>query len=215
MNTKLWVVLFILCALITINVKTINAASQPIIIETYIAPLNPPPDLVVNVTAIISDNYGLVNVSLYYRINGSSFNQVTAKIIEGDYFFGTFQAQIPAQPYGTSVEYYVEAEDSIGYVRQSQSSIYDIILDTTEPQIISFLMTKPVKSPVLPNEDVTIKAVISDESSGIKNASLFYAFTDYNDQIDPWDLKYESIFLDKIDGTNYNGTFFRRYSCVC
>ena len=58
MNTKLWVVLFILCALITINVKTINAASQPIIIETYIAPLNPPPDLVVNVTAIISDNYG-------------------------------------------------------------------------------------------------------------------------------------------------------------
>ena len=175
MRPKLLVTLLVIALCVSFSVQNIHAeSSQPQIVESYRTPLDPPPGFDVNVTCEITDTYGLVNVSLYYAINDSLFNQETAQIINGDYYNGTFQGQIPAQPDGTFVTYFIDATDSIGYVAQTPNDSYTVSPDVAPPIIVNFERVNPVGSPVLPIENVTIEALITDYGSGVKNATLFY-----------------------------------------
>lgn len=203
MRPKLLVALLVIALCVSFSVQNIQASSQPQIVESYRTPLNPPPGFDINVTCAIIDPYGLVNVSLYYTINDSSFNQETMQIIDGDYFNGTFQGQIPAQPDGTNVTYFLEAKDSIGYIAQTQNDSYTVSPDKTPPTVLSFEIVNPVGSPVLPSENVNITALITDNGSGVKNATLFYGPSiNWGDTSD-----YTGIPMYENNSDIYNCTF--------
>jgi hypothetical protein len=124
------------------------------------------------------------------------------QIVDGDFYNGTFLMQIPGQPIDTMVEYYVVAADSIGYVAQSPSSVYQVSLDETGPTIVNAVRVKPLGSPVLPTEEVDIEATITDDGSGVKNATLFYGAGE-----DPFGIDYNQTSMVRIAGTDYNCTF--------
>lgn len=204
MRPKLLVALIVVVLCVSFSVQNIHAqSSQPQILGCYRTPLDPPPGFDVNVTCTITDPYELVNISLYYSINDSSLIQETAQIINGDYFNGTFQGQIPAQQNGTFVTYFINATDSIGYSTQTQNDSYTVSPDIAPPIIVNFEIVNPIGSPVLPTENVTIEALINDDGSGVKNATLFYGpSTNWGDDSD-----YIGIPMCENNGDIYNCTF--------
>lgn len=184
------------------GVPILFAASQPSIVEVSRTPLNPTPTTSVNVTCNIEDKYGLVSVSLYFALNGESPSTVAMQIIDGDYYNGTFIGQIPTQPSGTVVQYYVVARDSIGYLAQTPKETYQVSFDTSPPTINSVERTPPVGWPVLPTDNVTIEAWISDDGSGVKNVSLFFALGK-----DLYNTNFSESQMTRIDGNSYNGSY--------
>lgn len=203
MRLKPLVALLVIALCVFFSVQNIHASNQPQIVKIYRTPLNPPPGFDVNVTCSIIDQYGLVNVSLYYTINASSFNQATTQIIDGDYFNGTFQGKIPAQPEGTFLTYFIEAKDSIGYITQTQNDSYTVSPDETPPTVLSLEIVNPASKTVLPSESVTIMAVITDDGSGVKNATLFYGLSrDWGDT-----NNYNGISMYKNSSDAYNCSF--------
>ena len=182
--------------------QNVCASTYPQIISVDRTPLAPIPDLEVNVTFQVVDIYGLTNSSLYYAVNSSSgFNQVKADIIDGDYQNGTFAAQIPSQPDNTKIQYFIKVKDSIGYIAQSLNYSYVVSMDTTPPNIVEVDRLNPSSLPVLPSENVTISALISDDGSGVRNASLFYGIGN-----DPYDMNYNQTQMVENNPDNYTGT---------
>ncbi len=186
-----------------LSIQTASAAKYPQIIAIDKTPINPTSDLAVNITFQIVDEYGFfINCSLYYPINGSSdFNQLSAKIIDGDYRNGTFTVQIPKQPNNTTVQYFAEVQDSIGYIAKSPNYSYTVSIDTSPPIITDTKRVNPVGSPVLPSENVTVTANITDDGSGVKNATLFYGTGD-----DPWNMPFIETAMIQKDSDKYLGT---------
>lgn len=72
-------------------------------------------------------------------------------------------------------------QDEIGFIKQSLNSSYLVSSDTTPPQISDVRRINPVGSPVLPIENVTITANITDDSSGVRYATLFWATAKFGD----------------------------------
>ncbi|HUW48189.1 MAG TPA: hypothetical protein VMW36_05565, partial [Patescibacteria group bacterium] len=168
------IVLLILVLLLEISISACRGSSYPQILEVTRTPIDPPPIVNVNVTCMIQDKYGLVNVSLMFSVNSGTYNVDKMRIIDGDFYNGTFYEQIPGQSTDTIVKYYVVAVDSIGYVAQSSSFSYEVSYDKAGPMISDVSVVSPLGSPVLPTEEVNVKAIVADLGSGVKNATLFY-----------------------------------------
>jgi hypothetical protein len=177
-------------------------ASQPQILLVTRTPLDPPPGLSVNVTCLILDEYGLVNVSLFFSINNVTHETVKMQIIDGDFYDGTFSYQIPAQSLDTYVEYYVLAADSIGYQVQSSNESYQVSYDNTPPVLLSVTRIKPLGDPVLPGESVEIEAVVVDDGSGVKNATLWYG-----ESQDPYNANFTAVAMNRVSGGDWNCTY--------
>jgi hypothetical protein len=124
------------------------------------------------------------------------------QIIDGDFYNGTFRAEIPPQPLDTYVQYHVLATDSIGYSTKSLNQSYRVSYDDTAPTILAVTRTKPSGDPILPTESVEIQAVIGDEGSGVKNATLWFGETQ-----DPYDVNFSAIPMNRISGDNWYCTF--------
>jgi hypothetical protein len=60
------------------------------------------------VTSEITDDGGITAATLYHRADGGLFTQTPLQLIDGF----LYQAEIPGQPYGTTVEYYLSATDN-------------------------------------------------------------------------------------------------------
>ncbi len=88
-----------------------NAA--PMIVSVSRSPQSPSPVDDVTITAVVTDDYGLDSVSLFYRTHeDSSFVQLAMGSVAAD----TFSSTIGAQGDSTVVGYYVEAIDDSGEV---------------------------------------------------------------------------------------------------
>ncbi len=199
---KSMIVLLILVPVLFLEVPICRGASYPQIGEVLRTPVDPPPGVSVNITCVIQDRYGLVNVSLLFSLNNGAYNMSKMQIVDGDFYNGTFYLEIPGQPLDTMAEYYVAAVDSIGYVAQSPIYVYQVSYDKTGPMIVNVARVKPLGSPVLPTENVEIEATIADLGSGVKNATLFYGAGE-----DPFEIGYNQTSMERIAGTNYNCTF--------
>ncbi|MFW9912353.1 MAG: Ig-like domain-containing protein [Candidatus Thorarchaeota archaeon] len=124
----------------------------------------------VTVSANVTDNFELIDVTLSYN-NGSWYVVEMTKGI-------SYEATIPVAPYGTLVEYYVNATDYGGNETVSSLETYtvgddiDPLLDVTEPS----------SSVVQGQVEFTING--TDEGSGIAGIEVFVngssAFTDAN-----------------------------------
>lgn len=196
------IVLLILALLLEISISACYGSSYPQILEVTRLPIDPPPIVNVNVTCMIQDRYGLVNVSLLFSVNSGIYNVNKMQIIDGDFYNGTFYEQIPGQSIDTTVEYYVLAVDSIGYIAQSPSFFYEVSYDKAGPMISDVSVAKPLGSPVLPTEEVNVKAIVADLGSGVKNATLFYGAVE-----DPFGTNYNQTSMTRVSGTDYNCTF--------
>jgi len=195
-------IIALLILVLFLEVAICRGTSYPEIIEVLRTPVDPPPGVSVNVTCMIQDRYGLVNVSLLFSVNNGTYDVSKMQIVDGDFYNGTFYAQIPGQPIDTIIEYYAVASDSIGYVAQSPNYVYQVSYDKTGPITVDVARVKPLGSPVLPTEEVEIEATIADLGSGVKNATLFFGAGE-----DPFEIDYNQTSMKRIAGTDYNCTF--------
>ncbi len=178
-----------------------SAASQPQIAIVVRTPIDPPPGLTVNVTCQISDKYGLTSVYLHFSVDNATETISSMQIVDGDFYDGTFLAQIPAQSLDAYVEYYVLATDSIGYHVQSNGS-YRVSYDNTAPALLSVTRIKPLGDPVLPGEPVEIEAVVADNGSGVKNATLWFG-----ESRDPYEANFSAVAMNRVSGDDWNCTY--------
>lgn len=74
------------------------------------APLRPSSGAPVTIQGIVSDPDGVAAVTLHWSTNGTTYNQVAMVDAGG----GLFQGQVPGQSANTKVQFYLEAEDSLG-----------------------------------------------------------------------------------------------------
>ncbi|MFX1262924.1 MAG: Ig-like domain-containing protein [Promethearchaeota archaeon] len=145
----------------------------------------------VTVSVNVTDNFELVDVTLSYN-NGSWYVVEMTKGI-------SYEATIPVAPFGTLVEYYINATDYGGNETASSLETYTVG-DDIDPLLD---VTGPSSSVVQGQVEFTING--SDEGSGIAGIEVFVngssAFTDAN---------VPSTFLwnttDWING-DYNLTF--------
>lgn len=179
-----------------------SATSQPQIQILVRTPINPPPSFSVNVTCQILDKYGLTNVSLLLSINNATQTGTKMQIVDGDFYNGTFHVEIPSHPVDTYVEYHVLATDSIGYSTESFKQSYRVSYDNTAPTIVAVTRIKPSGNPVLSTESVEIEALIADEDSGVKNATLWFGGTQ-----DPYEANFSALPMHKVSGDDWNCTF--------
>ena len=136
-------------------------------------PLTPNYDQDVTVTAGVTDNVEVDEAMLSYT-DSSEWHNVSMNRF--DY---TFNATIPAQPYGTLVQYRIYANDTNGNWDVSDLFSYTVI-DVVEPQILGVS-----RNPVQPrsNQIVNVLANVSEpvNASGVKNVTFYYRVND-----NPW-----------------------------
>ena len=109
-----------------------NSSTQPnvapMIMSVSRSPQSPSPVDAVTITAVVTDDYGLDSVSVYYKIHeDSSFVQLAMDSAAVD----TFSATIGAQSDSTTVSYYIEAVDNSGLVSLEPSDASTTTLSYT------------------------------------------------------------------------------------
>jgi len=88
-----------------------NAAVTPFIRQIQRTPILPTTSVSVTVTAVITDN-GTVQATLFYNLAGAGVQSIPM-VAEAHQISGTkFIAQLPVEPIGTQVDYYVTAQDN-------------------------------------------------------------------------------------------------------
>ena len=122
----------------------------------------------VTVTAqVASGDCDVASVVLSYQLNSGSWTNVTMSLDSGVYV-----VDIPAQIYGTAVNYRVYASDLIGY--SVVSSLYSYVVGDFVAPVISDVAQVPATPE--PEEQVTVSATVTEppQASGIKNVTLWY-----------------------------------------
>ncbi|MBE0512839.1 PKD domain-containing protein [Candidatus Bathyarchaeota archaeon] len=116
---------------------------------------------------VIDRESGVESVILSYQVNSASWINVTMNLDDGLYV-----AEIPPQPYNTTVSYKVYAYDEAGNLAISETYFY-LVIDSYPPTI-SHVEHVPA-SPNY-NETVTVSANVTEppEASGVKNVTLLY-----------------------------------------
>ena len=104
----------------------------------------------ITITADVTDRIAVDTgaVALYYRTDSGAWNQVAMSLQTGD----TFSADIPGQPAGTTVDYYLEAGDTIGVVTTLPSQAPD--------SFFSFVVGPDATLPVLTHTPLRDQAYI-------------------------------------------------------
>jgi hypothetical protein len=182
-----------------------GASSIPNIQSVIQTPIEPPPNMAVNIVSVAVDSIGLVNVSLFFSINSSSWTSEMMVLIDGDNYNGTFLASIPGQAVGTHVSYYVYSLDAFGYSTESVIQNYTVTKDIKQPHISGIEIVEPTPPHITPWDSVQIRAQIEDEGSGVENATLLYGLSE------PYDETTRALFskapMILTDGDKYNGTY--------
>jgi hypothetical protein len=120
----------------------------------------------------ITTNYALITDELQLHWNldgGSTFTDVVLTPLGGD----DYTAEIPAQPYGTTVYYYLSAADTGGNVSTHPSGAptelhrFHVGLDTTPPVIEH----APLSDQVLVGWPATVSATVTD-NQGVDSVTL-------------------------------------------
>ncbi len=143
-----------------------------------------------------TDASGVDEVTLHYTPDGgATWYAVHMALVSGDQYDGTWQATIPAYPYGTTIEYYVSAIDYAGNSIDSSHYTYTVV-DLTPPEIVS-ITQDPVD--VEYDQDVTIIAHVREDAdaSGVDTVTLYYS----TDGGSTWN----SVSMTLIDGDEYDG----------
>ncbi len=111
----------------------------PMIVSVSRSPQSPSPVDDVTITAVVTDDYGLDSVSVFYNIHQDSiFTQLTMTYVVAD----TFSATIGAQSDSTTVSYYIEAADDSGVVSlepedaPTSTLSYTVSLDAYVPPVL-------------------------------------------------------------------------------
>ena len=119
------------------------------------------------IAQVIDEESGVESVILSYQVNSASWINVTMDLNDGLYV-----AEIPPQPYDTTVSYKVYAYDKADNLAISETYSY-VVIDSYPP-IISSIEHVPA-SPNY-NETVTVFANVTEppEASGVKKVTLFY-----------------------------------------
>ncbi len=108
-------------------------------------------------------------VNLYYRVNAMPWDSVGAVL---DSATGEFQAEVPAQPYGTELAYYWQARDSVGTLTRFPYNAPDTLLqfrvlpDTLPPELDPVILIDPAISEV----PIDFRTRIQDDLSAIDSA---------------------------------------------
>lgn len=119
------------------------------------------------VLAYITDfGSGVTNATLCCTVNGQTIEINMAR--NGSLFF----AEIPAQPYNSTVAYVVYAQDRVG--NKACSSEYAYVVGDFHPPVITFIQQVPAK----PNYNNTVTVVTNatepPSASGVKELCLSY-----------------------------------------
>ena len=93
------------------------------------------------IEAVITDNVGVTSASMWYNTNGGAFTEVAMTTTLGD---GVYSADIPGQVVGTTVGYYITAEDAEANVATEPTEgafVFDVVshLPPTNPEAVSGL----------------------------------------------------------------------------
>jgi PKD repeat protein len=140
---------------------------SPEIASVTNSPLNPNYDQSVTVSAqIINGSADIDSVILSRQIESASWVNATMQLDNGFYV-----ADIPAQPYETTVNYKVYANDTIGF--SDISALYSYQVGDSIPPIISDILALNYPRP---NQSVKVSATITEpiDASGVKNGTLWY-----------------------------------------
>lgn len=106
-------------------VVTVASSAGPLIELTQVSGV---PDVIVDVTATVTDMSGVDEVILSYSVNGSVWTNVTMTQSGG-----LWVAQIPAQVADQTVEYKVYASDELGNWAVSAVMSYDLVAQQPPP----------------------------------------------------------------------------------
>ncbi len=142
--------------------------SLPEIINVTRTPETPNYDQSVKVAAqVIKKEADIESVILNYQTDSANGINITMSLEEGKYV-----AEIPKQPYNTTVDYKVYAFDNRGYYSASELFSYSVG-DFVAPAISNVLQTPNSPNPA---QVVKISANVMEpqEASGVKNVTLWH-----------------------------------------
>lgn len=124
------------------------------------------------VSAVIKDGLGVNQTFLSYNV-GAEWQNVTMSKSDDAY-----KATIPAQPYGTVVEYRVYANDTVGRWLTSETYSYKVT-DLTPPEItaIGWLPQQPSS-----NDTVEVSVNVSEPSTASGVDTVLFSYLDSNSQ---------------------------------
>ena len=133
-----------------------------------IAPTVPTYSDNVTVSAVIKDGEGVDQAFLSYNI-GAEWQNETMSMSDN-----TYQATIPAQPYGTVVEYMVYANDTLGRWLTSETYSYKVA-DLTPPEInaVSWLPQQPSS-----NGTVEVFANVTEPATASGVGTVLFSYRD-------------------------------------
>ncbi len=149
-------------------VFSVVSLCPPEIVSVTRSPETPNYDQSVTVSAQVTKGSGdIESVILSYQIESAGWINVTMSLDGGFYV-----ADIPAQPYDTTVNYNVYASDTIGFSVVSALNSYTV--GDFVPPVISNILQVP-NSPDH-NQAVTISATVTEPpaASGVKSVNLRY-----------------------------------------
>ena len=138
------------------------------IINVTRAPETPNYDQSVKISAeVMKGDTDIESVILGYQIESASWINVTMSL-EG----GFYVANIPAQPYGTTVNYQVYASDEAGY--SDVSDLFSYVVGDFVPPVITDVQQVP--SAPDPYEFVAVSAKVTEpvNASGVQKATLWF-----------------------------------------
>ncbi len=157
----------------------------------------------VDVTANVTDGGLVSSVKLFYTTNGwTTSDNFTMTHTTGD----LFEATIPMQSYGTTVQYYINATDSADNwtVDDNGGSYYSYtVIDDIDP-VISDVSHSP--DPVeYDDSPITITCTVSDPGSGVVTVTLYYS-TDGWASSNPVIMTGTDTYTGNIPGPYATGT---------
>ena len=168
----------------------------PAINDVVHSPSTPTELDTISINATVTDDSGIYNVTLHYKINIGSWQTISMTLVSGDLYsvtLGSFAV-------GDIIEYYISAVDNSynhNEATEDNGGLYYIILvgssDNTGPAIDNI-----IHSPATPTEldTVIINATVTDDST-IHNVTLHYKIN-----IGSW----QTISMTLVSGDLYSVT---------
>ncbi len=138
----------------------------PTILGVSLIPSIPAPNVETLIQVNVTDDLGIQNVVLYYRINGSAWTTINMTY---NTLTTLWETNIPPAANNTILEYYVNVTDQEGHI--VTSSIYSNTLLSQPPEILT--VTRSPTNP-FPVDTVNITVKVQDDH-GIQNVTLRYS----------------------------------------
>jgi hypothetical protein len=141
-----------------------------------ISPTFPNYDETPVVSAVIADDSAVSSALLSYSVDDVWFNVSMSNV------GNVFNATIPGEPYGTTVQYKIYANDTNGNSAVS-STYYYVVADSIPPQILSVIWTPTCPSPYTPSnvsrayEPTSILVNISEPVNASGVSSVFFSYS--------------------------------------